>query len=297
MTDQNKKQLIPDFTKGLIAGILVVAVGMATHFIANDESLTAQQGPQTAAAAETAIDSMIHLGEPKNLTSGQTEAISRIEEVTGAKISLIAHSDSKFVVFNLNGSQTYLSKDGTEMFVGKMFRTKDFFEYNSYINGSIAIEEVKKLDSSYLTTYRARMGKIGELYVFTDPTCPYCGLLHSEIDTLRSNGIDVTYIPFARDIDPSSNEPSLTSIAFANALCSGGSTSKMDELFNNEPSLDGTLDQGCEKAHDFVIDSLMAGINAGVTGTPGLLFFDGESSFQSSGYIPAEDLIQMYQKK
>jgi thiol:disulfide interchange protein DsbC len=303
MENQNKAQvIIKFFSKGLF-NTFAIAVALFlfifiifTKYQAHFGVQTTPQSPQAHKEAEINSDSMIHLGAPENITSGQSEAISRIEKMTGAKINLIAKSDSEFVIFNLNGSQTYLSKNGTEMFVGKMYRTKDFFEYNSSINGALAIEEVKKLDPKYLTTYRARMGKIGELYVFTDPTCPYCGLLHSEIDTLRTKGIDVTYIPFARDLDPSISEPSSTSIAFANALCNGGSTEKMDELFNSEPSLDAVLDQGCEKSHEFVIDSLEIGIKSGVVGTPGLLFFDGKYAVQSSGYIPAEQLIKMYEK-
>lgn len=303
MKKQNKKQIITEFIIEFFSNPFAIVVTLFTilfiiviQYQSYLSIKTTHQSPQVHTEAEINSDSMIHLGPPENITSGQSEAISRIEKMTGAKINLIAKSDSEFVIFNLNGSQTYLSENGTEMFVGKMYRTKDFFEYNSSINGALAIEEVKKLDPKYLTTYRARMGKIGELYVFTDPTCPYCGLLHSEIDTLRTKGIDVTYIPFARDLDPSISEPSSTSIAFANALCNGGSTEKMDELFNSEPSLDAVLDQGCEKAHEFVIDSLDIGIKSGVLGTPGLLFFDGKSAIQSSGYIPAEDLIKMYEK-
>lgn len=116
------------------------------------------------------------------------------------------------------------------------------------------------------------------LYVFTDPTCPYCQLLHKDTDKINDLGVEVRYLAWPR------NEQAF---AIAQAVwCSPDrkkafTDAKQGKLPN--PLL-------CPNP---INDHMELGLQLGVTGTPAIFTESGE---QIGGYLPPEELASLATK-
>ena len=59
-------------------------------------------------------------------------------------------------------------------------------------------ELVSKIDESKLIIFSPKGEVKHSLFVFTDIDCGYCRRLHSEIEQLQENGVEVRYAAFPR---------------------------------------------------------------------------------------------------
>src|SRR5690606_17920446 len=119
----------------------------------------------------------------------------------------------------------------------------------------------------------------GEIYVFTDVTCPYCVKLHNEIPELNNGGIRVTYITWPRG--PFGTAPYTKA---QRILCASDKKAVLEHVLAGAES---DADASCQNSPVSELHAL--GQRLGVSGTPAIFFESGE---MVGGYLPAREIFK-----
>ena len=138
-------------------------------------------------------------------------------------------------------------------------------------------ELVSKIDESKLIIFSPKGEVKHSLLVFTDIDCGYCRRLHSEIEQLQENGVEVRYAAFPRAGVGSDSYKKYVSVYCAkdqNVTMTLAKAGKMPD-----PAT-------CDNP---VADQYKLGQKLGITGTPTLIFEDGE---MQPGYAPWKELLK-----
>tara|TARA_Y100000992_G_scaffold283275_1_gene232434 strand:- start:34 stop:738 length:705 start_codon:yes stop_codon:yes gene_type:complete len=209
-----------------------------------------------------------------------TNKISKILP-TGLPINFIEESSMPdFYVVNVANNQIlYVSKDFKFVLAGevialndgKITSLNDVYE-NKFIKNIIS--SIKPYESVDFVSNNERF----KLKIFTDVSCSYCRLLHSEIDQYLSNGITINYLAFPRDGLDSKVYEDMVSL-----WCSLDRKEALNKLKKGE----NIEYKNCENP---VEDHFRKGSLIGITGTPTIILEDGT---KFSGYIPANELIKI----
>ena len=200
---------------------------------------------------------------------------------TGFQINFIEKSEvpNFYVVNVLNNQILYVSDDYKFVFAGDLIGISE--------NGIVSVNEkyktqfIKELISTIKPEESIDFIAKNERYkikVFTDVSCAYCRIFHSEIENYLNIGITIQYLGFPRD--------GLEGQAFTNmqsAWCSNNKKEALTKLKLGE-EIENKLCQNPVKEH-FRIGSLI-----GISGTPTIVLSDGR---KFSGYIPADELVEL----
>ena len=184
-----------------------------------------------------------------------------------------------YVVNVLNNQILYVSYDYKFVFAGDLIGIQD--EGIVSINDKYKTKFTQKLISTIKPGESIDFISEKERYrikVFTDVSCAYCRLFHSEIEEYLEKGITIQYLGFPRD--------GLEGKVFNNmqsAWCSNNKKESLTKLKLGE-EIKKELCQNPIREH-FRIGSLI-----GITGTPTIVLDDGR---KFSGYIPADQLIKL----
>tara|TARA_B000000609_G_C24154120_1_gene339341 strand:+ start:212 stop:919 length:708 start_codon:yes stop_codon:yes gene_type:complete len=200
---------------------------------------------------------------------------------SGFEINFIEQSEvpNFYVVNVLNNQILYVSYDYKFVFAGDLIGIQD--EGIVSINDKYKTKFTQKLISTIKPGESIDFISEKERYrikVFTDVSCAYCRLFHSEIEEYLEKGITVQYLGFPRD--------GLEGKVFNNmqsAWCSNNKKQSLTKLKLGE-EIKKELCQNPIREH-FRIGSLI-----GITGTPTIVLDDGR---KFSGYIPADQLIKL----
>ena len=200
---------------------------------------------------------------------------------SGFEINFIEQSEvpNFYVVNVLNNQILYVSYDYKFVFAGDLIGIQD--EGIVSINDKYKTKFTQKLISTIKPGESIDFISEKERYrikVFTDVSCAYCRLFHSEIEEYLEKGITVQYLGFPRD--------GLEGEVFNNmqsAWCSNNKKQSLTKLKLGE-EIKKELCQNPIREH-FRIGSLI-----GITGTPTIVLDDGR---KFSGYIPADQLIKL----
>ena len=114
--------------------------------------------------------------------------------------------------------------------------------------------------------------------VFTDISCGYCRLLHSQIDDYLALGISIEYYGFPRD--------GLQTQVFEDmqsAWCSDDPKLSITKLKAGDDVEEKTCQNSIQMHYEY-------GQLLGITGTPSIFLSNGQ---KLSGYIPASELIKI----
>ena len=119
--------------------------------------------------------------------------------------------------------------------------------------------------------------------IFTDVECTYCRRLHSQMDEYLAHGIEVRYLLY-----PRSGPASRSWITAEEVWCSADRASaltmaKLDKKFETS---------ACDAS--IVQDHYVMGQEVGLTGTPAIIFEDGELL---AGYLPPDALRLRLEQK
>lgn len=119
--------------------------------------------------------------------------------------------------------------------------------------------------------------------IFTDVECTYCRRLHSQMDEYLAHGIEVRYLMY-----PRSGPASRSWITAEEVWCSADRASaltmaKLDKKFETS---------ACDAS--IVQDHYIMGQEVGLTGTPAIVFEDGELV---AGYLPPDALRLRLEQK
>ena len=200
---------------------------------------------------------------------------------SGFEINFIEQSEvpNFYVVNVLNNQILYVSYDYKFVFAGDLIGIQD--EGIVSINDKYKTKFTQKLISTIKPGESIDFISEKERYrikVFTDVSCAYCRLFHSEIEEYLEKGITIQYLGFPRD--------GLEGKVFNNmqsAWCSNNKKQSLTKLKLGE-EIKKELCQNPIREH-FRIGSLI-----GITGTPTIVLSDGR---KFSGYIPADQLIKL----
>ena len=211
------------------------------------------------------------------------DLINKISKIlpTGLPINFIEESSMPdFYVVNVANNQIlYVSKDFKFVLAGEVIALNegeitslnDIYE-NKFIKNIIS--SIKPNESIDFVSSNERF----KLKIFTDVSCSYCRLLHSEIDQYLSNGITINYLAFPRDGLDSEVYKDMVSV-----WCSLDPKDSLNKLKKGE----NIESKNCKNP---VEEHFRKGSLIGITGTPTIILEDGT---KFSGYIPANELIKI----
>lgn len=119
--------------------------------------------------------------------------------------------------------------------------------------------------------------------IFTDTDCTYCRRLHNQIDDYLAHGIEVRYLLFPRGGPASSSWNVAEDVWCASDRASALTMAKLDRDFESSK---------CDAST--VQDHYIMGQEVGLSGTPAIVFEDGELV---AGYLPPDALKMRLDRK
>lgn len=177
----------------------------------------------------------------------------------------------------LNNQIIYVDEDAQHLFYGSMFRIKDQKNLTQDLMLQQHAVDFKKLPlQDAIKTVRGN-GK-HQLAIFSDPNCPYCKTLESNLAKLN----DVTIYTFMYPIKTQSVEPS------KKVWCSANKEYAWKALIQRAEQPKVTSD--CAHPID---RNLQLGQQLKLQGTPVIIF---ENGFKLTGAYPAEDIKTIWKE-
>ena len=207
------------------------------------------------------------------------EAITGINPMIQIK-SVTAVVETPFFEVNLmSGERVYTDKSGVYFVAGDLYKigtggVKNLTEISRRVDRQVTLED---LDPSKLVVFSPVVEVTHRLLVFTDIDCGYCRRLHSEIDRLLENGVEIRYAAFPRAGVGSDSYDKYVSV-----YCAEDQRAAMTIAKAGETPEAVTCDNP-------VSDQYQLGQKLGITGTPTLIFDNGE---MQPGYLPWRDLLE-----
>lgn len=171
----------------------------------------------------------------------------------------------------------FTDKTGTYIFQGDLIKLggQEAVSLSDVARASIAKDTLDGVDKSEMIIFPAKGQTKSHIYVFTDPTCHYCRILHKDRDAITSAGIEIRYLAWPRGND-------LKPIADA-VWCSKDRNTALTDAKNDKAPKAATCDNPVAK-------HMALGASLGVSGTPAVYTANGE---QIGGYLPPKQLIEL----
>ncbi len=175
----------------------------------------------------------------------------------------------------LDGEVIYVSEDGRYLIQGNLVDLQGRRNLTEETRGKLRADTLAKLDEKDMVVFAPEGAVKHTITVFTDPDCPYCRKLHSEVPELNALGIKVRYLAFPRaGIDSPTYEKSVS------IWCAADRKAAMTTAKDGGEVAKATCDNP-------VADELKLGIKLGVRGTPTIIT---ETGHTFPGYVPAKEL-------
>jgi thiol:disulfide interchange protein DsbC len=184
-----------------------------------------------------------------------------------------------FEVTLKTGERIYTDSTGSHFVAGDLYQVGSGGVKNLTDIGRRADRQelLGQLDESTLIVVPPKGEVKHRLLVFTDIDCGYCRRLHSEIEQLQENGVEVRYAAF-----PRAGVGSDSYNKYVSVYCAKDQNATMTLAKQGETPEVATCDNP-------VADQYQLGQKLGITGTPTLIFEDGE---MQPGYAPWKELLK-----
>ena len=184
-----------------------------------------------------------------------------------------------FEVTLKTGERIYTDSTGSHFVAGDLYQVGSGGVKNLTDIGRRADRQelLGQLDESTLIVFLPKGEVKHRLLVFTDIDCGYCRRLHSEIEQLQENGVEVRYAAFPRAGVGSDSYKKYVSV-----YCAKDQNATMTLAKQGETPKVATCDNP-------VADQYQLGQKLAITGTPTLIFENGE---MQPGYAPWKDLLR-----
>jgi thiol:disulfide interchange protein DsbC len=184
-----------------------------------------------------------------------------------------------FEVTLKTGERIYTDSTGSYFVAGDLYQVGSGGVKNLTDIGRRADRQelLGQLDESTLIVFSPKGEVKHRLLVFTDIDCGYCRRLHSEIEQLQENGVEVRYAAF-----PRAGVGSDSYNKYVSVYCAKDQNETMTLAKQGETPEVATCDNP-------VADQYKLGQKLGITGTPTLIFEDGE---MQPGYAPWKELLK-----
>lgn len=199
----------------------------------------------------------------------------------GLNINFYEKSEiENFYVVNVANNQIlYVSNDFKYVFAGDVISLDNGApsSLNELYQAKLVKQVMSLLEDTRTINFKAENEK-HLIKVFTDISCGYCRLLHSQIDDYLALGISIEYYGFPRD--------GLETQVFEDmqsAWCSDDPKLSITKLKAGNTVEEKTCQNPIQMHYEY-------GQLLGITGTPSIFLSNGQ---KLSGYIPASELIKI----
>ncbi|WOE30839.1 MULTISPECIES: DsbC family protein [unclassified Acinetobacter] len=192
------------------------------------------------------------------------------------KVEQIAATEMKGIYSGtLSGQIVYFNDDAQHLIAGTMVRLKDQRNLSKDLMVKQNTIDWKKLNLNDAIKIVKGNGK-RQIAVFSDPNCPYCKKLETELDQLNNVTIYMFILPFK----PQSVAPS------KQVYCSQNPAQAWTDLINSgiQPTVQKTCNNPIER-------NLAIAKSLGITGTPTIIFSNG---LKVVGAFPVEQMEEIF---
>ncbi|MDO5652273.1 MAG: DsbC family protein [Moraxella sp.] len=257
-----------------VLGAAVVGCGQDSGVTAN--TAKANTADTTKAAAEPTA-------EPATKLSGDEADVAANLQANLAKSGIHAKVDSIlstkmpdiYIATLQDMAPIFTDKTGQFIIQGQIIQVggESPIDIGNEINSTLARTELAKVDKSEMIIFPATGETKAAIYVFSDPTCHYCQLLHSEIKATNAAGIEVRYLAWPR----SEQMIGLTETIW----CSSDRNAAITAAKSGSPLPTPVCADNPVRKH------IELGFKLGVSGTPAVF---AENGTQLGGYLPSARL-------
>ncbi|MBD3618229.1 MAG: DsbC family protein [Chromatiales bacterium] len=171
----------------------------------------------------------------------------------------------------------YMTADARYLVDGALIDLANRHNYTETAKAAGRKTAIDGLGDADMLVYPAKDEK-HRITVFTDIDCPYCQMLHREVEALNAEGVTVRYLLFPR--------AGLNSASYRKAVnvwCSEDRNDALSRAKAGEP----VPEQICDNP---VREHMQLGEAIGVSGTPAIVLDNGQLI---PGYRPARELVQV----
>lgn len=213
----------------------------------------------------------------------QPSVLENIKKILPQGLNINFYEESKienFYVVNVANNQIlYVSNDFKYVFAGDVISLDNGApsSLNELYQAKLVKQVMSLLEDTRTINFTAENEK-HLIKVFTDISCGYCRLLHSQIDDYLALGISIEYYGFPRD--------GLQTQVFEDmqsAWCSDDPKLSITKLKAGDDVEEKTCQNPIQMHYEY-------GQLLGITGTPSIFLSNGQ---KLSGYIPASELIKI----
>lgn len=198
-----------------------------------------------------------------------------IEQITPAPIP-------GFYQVIASGHLVYVSADGKYLMNGDLIDADKGTSLTDDAWATYRKSELAKVPRSDRIVFAPAHPKY-TVTVFTDVTCPYCRVLHEQIDAFNKEGIAVEYLAWPRSgITGDDGKPTATYNEMVSIWCA----SDRNDAFTAAKKGREPKSSTCKNP---VKDQFDLGLKLGVTGTPAVYAADGT---QIGGYLSPTDMLE-----
>lgn len=243
----------------------------------NAKSESSPQNTQTTQQASTATSDSAYAGEHKDIADKLSANLAKSGIQARVENILPTAMPDMYMVNLTDMAPIFTDKTGTYLIQGEIIQVGGERPVNisEQLQAQIAKTELSKVDKSEMIIFPAQGTPKAAVYVFSDPTCHYCQLLHKEIKDINAQGIEVRYLAWSR---------SEQVIPLAQAIwCSSDRKQALTDAKQGKPPT------GVAACQDPVTKHMALGFKLGVSGTPAIFTENGQ---QIGGYLPAKELAR-----
>ena len=252
-------------------------------------ALTVQAGQvgKNAPSVEVKVTEAKEIKKAKALT--KAEITVKFKRLSGWNAEITAVEDSPvrgYYQIITDGRIFYLADSGDHLFIGELFGINGGWKNFTEPRLMQARREMIEKNSTGYVEYKALEEKY-QIYVFTDPTCGYCNLLHGRMAEYNKAGITVRYLAWPRGgitPNPRAGGYSPSYLNMKRAWCSDDVKSDLDKLFAKNNLTVPVCENSVVDAH------YKLGKKFGVTGTPAIVLPSGNVQ---RGYLSPADLLKV----
>jgi thiol:disulfide interchange protein DsbC len=177
----------------------------------------------------------------------------------------------------------YISKDGKYLIEGDVFDLVKMKNLTETKRTRGRLKAVSNIEEDTMIVFSPEKVK-HSITVFTDIDCGYCRKMHREMDDYMAEGIEIRYLAYPRS---GINTPSY--FKATGVWCADDRKQALTDAKNGGKVI--KTKTGCKHP---VKDHMAVAEVVGVTGTPTLVFEDGQVI---PGYLPAKRLIKFLDSK
>ncbi len=213
----------------------------------------------------------------------QPSVLENLKKILPQGLNINFYEESEienFYVVNVANNQIlYVSNDFKYVFAGDVISLDNGApsSLNELYQAKLVKQVMSLLEDTRTISFTAENEK-HLIKVFTDISCGYCRLLHSQIDDYLALGISIEYYGFPRD--------GLQTQVFEDmqsAWCSDDPKLSITKLKAGDDVEEKTCQNPIQMHYEY-------GQLLGITGTPSIFLSNGQ---KLSGYIPASELIKI----